>query len=206
MYSLIGLILFVIIVLSVSLSIIALFASKMSVNRHVSLASFFANILDFFYLPIKSIFDRFHDVTKLDMWMVSLKNMANFSRFKNTKNRLILAPHCMRSLNCPAHSTQFGIMCEECGRCMFDNLKKDAKKYNYKLYIVAGSSYIRHIVKKESADAALLIACYYELNKVMMSLKNKGIVTYGIPLMNDGCYATQVDYVNVKKTLQFLDE
>ena len=79
------------------------------------------------------------------------------------------------------------------------------KQYNYNLHIVAGSSYIRHIVKKESADGALLVACNYELNKVMRSLKRRNIVTYGVPLQNDGCFATRVDYdklINVMESLK----
>ncbi|AEH60467.1 protein of unknown function DUF116 [Methanosalsum zhilinae DSM 4017] len=206
MYSLIGILLFVVIGLSVILSFVALLASRMSLNRNVRLAGFFANILDFFYLPIKAFFHRCNDINKLDMWMVSLKNMANYSGFKKAKNRLILAPHCMRSLDCPASSTQFGITCTECGKCVFSDMKKDAKKFNYKLYIVAGSSYIRHIVKMEAADAALLVACHYELNKVMISLKSKNIITYAFPMENDGCYATEVDYEKFRNLLKDLNE
>ena len=206
MYSLIGIALVVIVVVSIFLVILALFMSRASLTRNVRLAGFFANILDFFYLPIKSIFYKYSETEKLERWMVSLKNMAHRSGFEKTKHRLLLAPHCMRALDCPAASTKFGIECISCGKCIFTKIKEDAERFNYTLYIVAGSSYIRHIVKKESADGALLLACNYELNKVMRSLKRKNIVTYGVPLLNDGCYATEIDYDNMIKVMEEFSE
>ena len=204
-YGMIGFGIFLIMVISVILTLLALFVGRLSLNRNVWLAGFFANILDFFYLPIKSLFFKFSDTRTFDKWMVSLKNTAHRSDFVKTQHRLLLTPHCMRSLECPAPSTRFGIECMSCGKCIFSQMKEDAKKYNYNLHIVAGSSYVRHIIKKQSADGALLVACNYELNKVMRSLKRKKIVTYGVPLLNDGCYDTKVDYdnlVNVMKNLK----
>lgn len=206
MYSLIGIALVTIVVVSIFLVILALFMSRASLTRNVRLAGFFANILDFFYLPIKSIFYKYSETEKLERWMVSLKNMAHRSGFEKTKHRLLLAPHCMRALDCPAASTKFGIECISCGKCIFSKIKEDAERFNYTLYIVAGSSYIRHIVKKESADGALLLACNYELNKVMRSLKRKNIVTYGVPLLNDGCYATRIDHDNLIKVMEEFSE
>lgn len=201
MYDLIGIALLVIVIVSVVLTILALLISRISLNRHVWLAIFFADVLDFFYLPTKSVFHRYADGRTLDTWMVSLKNMAHRSAFAKTERRLLLAPHCMRSLDCPASSTRFGIECVSCGKCVFSRMLKDAERFGYTLHIVAGSSYIRHIVKKESADGALLLACNYELNKVMRSLKRKKIVTYGIPLLMDGCYATEIDYENLIRVM-----
>lgn len=204
LYNLIGIALFFFIIISIILIVTALLVGRINLNRNVRLAGFFVNILDFFYLPIKIIFQKFSETSKLDKLMVTLRNTANKSSFKKTRNRLILAPHCMRSLDCPASSTRFGIKCMSCDKCILSSIKNDAKNYNYNLYIVAGSSYIRHIVKKESVDGALLLACYYELNKVMRHLKRHNIVTYGVPLIKDGCYATEIDYNNLKNVMQEL--
>lgn len=205
MYDLIGIALIAVVFVSISLVILALFVSRTSLHRNIWLAGFFVNVLDFFYLPIKAIFHKYSDTRKLEQWMVSLKNMANKSSFRNTKHRLLLAPHCMRSLDCPAASTKFGIECVSCGKCIFSKIKTDAERFKYTLYIVAGSSYVRHIIKKESADGALLLACHYELNKVMRSLKHKNITTYGVPLLNDGCYATELDYNKLIETMEYFN-
>ncbi len=205
MYDLIGIALSVIIVVSIVLALLALLISRISLNRHVWLAGIFADILDFFYLPIKAIFHRFADARTLDKWMVSLKNVAHRSDFAKTKHRLLLTPHCMRSLDCPAPSTRFGIQCRGCGKCIFSRMQEDADRFGYTLYIIAGSSYVRHVIKKESADGALLVACNYELNKVMRALKRKKIVTYGVPLLTDGCYNTEVEYENLIAVLESFD-
>ena len=206
MYDLIGISLAIIAVVSIFLVLLSLFMSRASLNMNICIPGFFANILDFFYLPIKTIFYKCSDTRKLEKWMVSLKNMAHKSGFKKTKHRLLLAPHCMRALDCPAASTKFGIECISCGKCIFTKVKADAERFNYTLHIIAGSSYIRHIVKKESADGALLLACNYELNKVMRSLKRSDIKTYGVPLLNDGCYATGIDYDNLVKVMEEFSE
>ena len=145
MYSLIGIALVVIVVVSIFLVILALFMSRASLTKNVRLAGFFANILDFFYLPIKSIFYKYSETEKLERWMVSLKNMAHRSGFQKTKHRLLLAPHCMRALDCPAASTKFGIECISCGKCIFTKIKEDAERFNYEYQVLSekwGGAYI----------------------------------------------------------------
>ncbi len=205
MYELIGIVISGIFVVSVVLALLALIISRISLTRNVWLAGVFADILDFLYLPIKAVFQRCSDTRTLDAWMVSLKNMAHKSAFAKTKHRLLLTPHCMRSLDCPAPSTRFGIQCTGCGKCVFSRMRDDADRFGYTLYIIAGSSYVRHVIKKESADGALLVACNYELNKVMRALKRKKLVTYGVPLLTDGCYNTSVDYENLISVLEGFD-
>lgn len=197
MYNLIGQALFISVIISFVLSSIALLVSRRSLTRSVFLAGFYADVLDFFYLPLRQIFLKFSDTRVLDKWMSSLKNRAHASAFAKTKKRIILAPHCMRSLDCPAHSTQTGIQCKLCGKCVFTRLKKDAEKYGYKVFIVTGSSFVKNILKMEDADGVLLIACDYEINKVMRALKGKKVTTYGVTMENDGCFGTQVDYQKV---------
>jgi hypothetical protein len=202
MYKLLGEIITFLVILSVLLAGIALAVSRISLNRQVWLAGFFAGVLDFFYLPLKFFFFKLSDTRKLDKWMVSLKNIANRNAFERTKKRMIIAPHCMRFLECPAASTRTGIECVSCGKCVFSKLKEDAARYGYRLYIVTGSSFVKHVIKEEKYEGALLIACDYELNKVMMGLKGKNIVTYGIPMYNDGCFNTGVDYGKVLQVME----
>jgi hypothetical protein len=201
-YSLIGEVVFVLIITSIILAGLALLVSRMSLSRNVWLAGSFAGILDFFYLPIKYFFYKFSDPRILDKWMVSLKNIAHRNDFKRTQNRIILAPHCMRAMDCPAHSTENGIQCISCGKCVFARLGRDAQKYGYRLFIITGSSFVKHVLKDHTIDGALLIACDYELNKVMMALKGTRIVTYGVPMLNDGCYNTQVEYNDIIRAFE----
>jgi hypothetical protein len=65
-----------------------------------------------------------------------------------------------------------------------------------------GSSFVKHILRDETIDGALLIACDYELIKVMQALKGTKVVTYGISMLNDGCYNTEVDYNKVTRAFE----
>ncbi len=206
MYKTIGILVTLIFLISVVLASMSLAVSRISLNRHVWLAGFFAKILDFFYMPLKYFFFKFSDTRVLDKWMVSLKNISNRNAFSRTKKRMMIAPHCMRSMECPASSKRTGIQCIACGKCVFSRLKEDALNYGYDLYIVTGSSFVKHVIKEKSYEGALLIACDYELNKVMMGLKGKNIVTYGIPMLNDGCFNTEVDYEKVIEALEMFSD
>ncbi|WP_135613104.1 DUF116 domain-containing protein [Methanococcoides sp. AM1] len=202
MYNLIGKLLLVFLGLSIFISALSLYVSRVSLTRSVWLSGFFANVLDFFFLPLKYFFCKFSDPRKLDRWMVSLKNSAHKSDFAKTKKRLMFVPHCMRSLDCPAYATKYGIQCKSCGKCVMGELKEDAKEYGYDLYIVTGSSFVKNILKDHYADGVLVIACDYEINKGMRSLAGTSVVTYGVPMLNDGCYNTKVDYDLVTDTMK----
>jgi uncharacterized protein len=206
MYSFIGKALLFAAFFSIFISIIALIVSRISLNRKVWLAGFFSNVLDFFYLPIKYFFYKFSDPRILDKWMVSLKNIAHAPDFSKTKKRIIVVPHCVRSLDCPAPSTIFGIQCQNCGKCILTQLRKDAEQHGYLLYIFTGSSAVTNILKHNPADGILAIACDYEINKGMRALNGEKIVTFGIPLLNDGCYNTKVDYKKVIDTIEYFDK
>ncbi|UGV40932.1 DUF116 domain-containing protein [Methanococcoides orientis] len=202
MYNLIGKLLLVFLGLSIFISALSLYVSRVSLTRSVWLSGFFANVLDFFFLPLKYLFCKFSDPRKLDRWMVSLKNSAHKSDFAKTKKRLMFVPHCMRSLDCPAYATKYGIQCKSCGNCVMGELKEDAKEYGYDLYIVTGSSFVKNILRDHYADGVLVIACDYEINKGMRSLAGTSVVTYGVPMLNDGCYNTKVDYDLVTDTMK----
>lgn len=79
MYNLIGQALFISMLASFILSGIALLVSRRSLTRSVYLAGFFANVLDFFYLPLRQIFLKFSDTRVLDKWMASLKKIGLIS-------------------------------------------------------------------------------------------------------------------------------
>jgi hypothetical protein len=156
----------------------------------VPLKAFSVFVLDFFYVPLKRAFGALGQVAALDEMMVALKNRANRRRFARTRRRLLLAPQCLRHIDCPAPSTGRGILCEACGRCKLDGIVEEAKRLGYGAYIVAGSSFIARLIEQEKPDGALLIACPYECNKVMMALGR--LATYAVYLDKDGCVSTDI--------------
>ncbi len=179
--------------IAVVLVAVSLFFGYIALKRRIMLYSFFAAVLDFFYMPLKTLYARFDKVKKLDAVMVKLKNEANKKRYEKTRKRILLAPHCMRSLDCPAPSARNGIQCKSCGKCPYAEIRKVASGLGIKVFILTGSSAVKYIVKSEKFESILLLACNYELNKVMRSLAPHNIVSYGVPLTKDGCFNTEAD-------------
>ncbi|NOR84920.1 DUF116 domain-containing protein [archaeon] len=201
MYELIGEIIVGASIIAIILTSLSVIVGYFSLKRKMIFCGFFANVLDFFYMPLKQIYAIFSDTKNLDELMVSLKNKSHYKKFLKTKKRVIFAPHCMRHIKCPASSTRDGIQCISCGLCPFTELKKKCVEKGYDLYILPGSSSIKHIVSEKIYDGALLIACTYELNKVMRFLDRTGIITYGVALSKDGCYNTKVNSLNVYQAM-----
>jgi hypothetical protein len=157
-------------------------------------------VLDFLYLPLKMAFGVLRRVPKLDALMVTLKNRANRSRFARSRRRLLLAPQCLRHLECPATSTRRGILCERCGLCKVAAIFEEAERLGYGLYLLTGSSFVPQIVEEEKPEAALLVACPYECNKVMMALGR--LATCAVSLERDGCVSTDVSVERVAEAMR----
>jgi hypothetical protein len=166
-------------------------AGRVRRGRGAPLKRFSVFVLDFLYLPLKMLFGLFGRTSRLDERMVALRNRVNREPFIHSSRRLLLAPQCLRDLECPAPSTRRGILCKECGRCTVGDIAAEARRLGYQLYLLTGSAFIPTLVAEERPDAALLVACPYECNKVMMALG--GLTTYAVPLTRDGCVGTDVD-------------
>jgi uncharacterized protein len=157
-------------------------------------------VLDFLYLPLKMAFGALGRGGRLDELMVALRNRVNARCFARAKHRLLLAPQCLRHLECPAPGTRRGILCQECGRCKVGDLLAESRRLGYSLFLLTGSAYIPTLVAEEKPDAALLVACPYECNKVMMALR--GLPTVAVWLDRDGCVATDVNLERVVAAMQ----
>jgi len=146
-------------------------------------------VLEWLYSPLRWLFHKLGRGQLLDGAMVELRNRANERRFACSQRRILLAPHCLRSVECPAVSTQDGIKCVRCGKCPFATILAQADELGYRTYILAGSSFIPAIIRRDRPEGILLLACPYESNKVMMHLR--GLATYAVCLTRDGCVLTE---------------
>lgn len=197
------------IVIALAFSILLLFAAfyicQTRLQKNPLSASWASYIMDFFYKPLLAFYIFIYkSPDKLHKTMADLKNNAQRKKFAQTKKRIVLAPHCMRHIECKAQTTRTGIQCTACGKCDFAEVKKMTEAHGYKLYIITGSSFVKHILKHPDAkgtDGVLAIGCNYEINKGMRELKRTKIMTYGIPLLSSGCYNTKIDLEDFEKQL-----
>ncbi|MCL2141822.1 MAG: DUF116 domain-containing protein [Methanimicrococcus sp.] len=197
MYAELGLFVVFFLIVSVIFLSAAFYIAHTRLKRIRYFANLAVHIMDFFYKPILAIYMFIYkSPDKLHKKMTDLKNNAHRHNFKKTTDRIILAPHCMRHSDCKARTTRTGIQCTSCGKCDFAAIKALAEKYGYRLYIITGSSFVKHILKNpesKGTDGVLAIGCAYEINKGMREMKHTKLSTMGIPLLTSGCYNTKID-------------
>lgn len=138
------------------------------------------------------IFFNFNDLL-IDEIGIDLRNRVNRQEFKklNATDVIMVLPHCLRSLNCPAVLGESGIECVCCGQCSISSIKKICDDKRLDVYIVPGSTFIKNVVRKRPFKGVIGVACPVDLNSAMTSLES--FVPQGVYLLKDGCINTLVD-------------
>lgn len=134
---------------------------------------------------------------------IELYNKYYAEDYKKASNKVMVLPHCLRDLKCPAKLGKDGIGCVFCKKCPLGDIIKAAEEKNIDVYIVPGSTFLKRILKEKKPDAVFGVACYSDLFHVMNYLSRKGIPTQGQLLLTDGCVCTTVD---VKELLNNINE
>ncbi|HPD15377.1 MAG TPA: DUF116 domain-containing protein [Planctomycetota bacterium] len=164
------------------------------------LKRFALGVLELLYLPLRMLWGALPVKAPLDVLMVRLRNEANRGRLAVARRGLVLAPACLRHLACAAPSSRRGIQCGRCGLCKLQAIHEEGARVGWRVFILTGSAYVPRLVAEERPEAALLVACAHECNKVMMALGR--LPTYGVPLTRNGCVATDVDLDRVRAALR----
>jgi hypothetical protein len=118
--------------------------------------------------------------------------------------RIVFVPHCMRNVaTCVAVDKGGYYICANCGGCKIDAISKLVKQLNYKaLYIAKGGRSIEKIVKEERPEAIVGIACFFEGDQAFKLLKDVHIAVQFVPLIKDGCAATDTDLAKVERVIE----
>ncbi len=108
--------------------------------------------------------------------------------------RLLLLPHCLRKAEtCPAEYDEFGLLCQSCGACRLNELKRQAESLGYRVLIAEGSPIVLKMVVEGQADAILGAACLNSLEKALEKVLQVGIPCMAVPLLTNGCRNTTID-------------
>jgi hypothetical protein len=163
----------------------------------------FLYIMDNFYSLLLKIFllvgteDTFYKIG------IDFYNKYYADKFSNTKNKILILPHCLRDIKCPAKLGADGIECVFCKKCPLGEIVKTAKENDYRIYIVPGSTFLKRILKENKPDGVFGVACYRDLFYGMNYLSRKGIAPQGQALLKDGCINTMV---NVEELIERLNQ
>ena len=110
------------------------------------------------------------------------------------ERRLLLLPQCLRTrAECPAVLDEWGLLCQECGRCPLGALQQEAVALGYATLIAEGTSAVSGLLKEGKLDAVIGASCLPALEQSFRHIAEEAVPALAIPLLRDGCDATVVD-------------
>ena len=81
----------------------------------------------------------------------------------DSKEVMILAPHCLQWSECPYKITKDINNCKRCGKCVIDELHSLSQKYDINFVVATGGTLARKFVKELKPKAVVAIACERDL-------------------------------------------
>ena len=108
--------------------------------------------------------------------------------------RLLLLPKCLRNQEkCQGTFDEFGLICEHCGSCIIDEFKTRAEQHGYAVLIAEGSPVVMSLIETGKIEAVVGVSCMAVLERVFPYMEAGAVPGIAIPLLYDGCSATDVD-------------
>lgn len=119
------------------------------------------------------------------------------------ERRLLLLPQCMRDFkDCPAEMDEFGLLCEECGRCSIGELQSMAEDLGYVVLVAEGSTVVSRLLDGGKIDAVIGVSCLHALEKSFPHMADGAIPGLAIPLNESGCVGTTTDLEQVRTAIR----
>ncbi|MDR1941509.1 MAG: DUF116 domain-containing protein [Endomicrobium sp.] len=140
-----------------------------------------------------------------DLLYIKKKNKEFRKKFAATsfKDRIVLAPRCMRNLSvCAAIEEGPYFICQNCGACTIGKIESLMKELGYgSLYVLKGGSAVPKIIKEQKPKAVVGIACCVEAEPLFKISEDENVVTQFVLLLKDGCANTDADIEKIKEVL-----
>ena len=119
------------------------------------------------------------------------------------ERRLLLLPQCLRDFkDCPASIDEFGLLCEECGRCSIGELQALAEDLGYVVLVAEGSTVVSRLLEGGKVDAVIGVSCLNALEKSFPHMADGAIPGLAIPLNDNGCIGTKTDDDHVRSAIR----
>lgn len=107
--------------------------------------------------------------------------------------RMLLLPPCLRSSSgCRASFDEYGLLCQQCGRCVIGPMIGKAEALGYSVLVAEGTSVVSSLIKQAEIEAVVGVSCMPALERTFPALSTYAIPGLAIPLLADGCKDTSV--------------
>lgn len=143
-----------------------------------------------------------------DLIEANIKNSLHKTHFLNANKRVLFLPHCCRKYMDSRCKATFdpetaSYLCAHCSKdCQVHKATLLAKKQNYDVYVLPGSSCVKKIFQKKTYDGIVGVACTEEIGLATKILERANIASQNIPLIKNGCAATQFNFVTLQRILK----
>jgi len=142
-----------------------------------------------------------------DLIDVEARNLVERERFIKTQKRAVFLPHCSRKYMDNRCQASFdpnipSYVCAHCSPdCLINRATALAKEKGYDVYVLPGSSCISKILKEQSYEGIVGVACGEEIRLSGELLENKQIAGQAVPLIKNGCANTFFNFETLLNTL-----
>jgi len=143
-----------------------------------------------------------------DLINANIKNSLHQESFHCTNKRVLFLPHCCRKYmdaRCKAdfNAETSSYCCKYCSEdCQVNLATKLAKKENYDVYVLPGSSCVKKIFQKNSYEGVVGVACTEEIVLVTEILEQLHVASQNIPLIKNGCSSTKFNFDTLQNIIQ----
>ena len=162
-------------------------------------------LIGLLYQPARALLKRLgRSPRKIELAGIDLLNLYSRCAFRAVapEKRLLMLPHCLRHLECPAKTTfSEGIKCVLCGKCGIAQIERACREHGVHCYIAMGSQFAYRILREQNPEAVLGVACANDLFRTMYETNRAGLPMTGILLSRDGCIMTDVDWTEITDTI-----
>jgi len=142
-----------------------------------------------------------------DLVDIYVRNHSGRERFQNAKRRALFLPHCSRKYmdnRCQAHFDPKipSYICAHCSPdCLVNQGTTFGKKKGYDVYVLPGGSCVIELLKNNSYEGIVGVACSQELKMAESVLKGLNLAGQAVPLAKNGCANTSFNIRSLERVL-----
>ena len=165
------------------------------------------------YLIVKSIFPilskiaQFIGISKDEIRKIFIKINNSYiysNKYKiNSKDLIILIPHCIQNHSCKLKVTNNIDNCKKCGICKINDLLKLKEKYNTKIFVATGGTLARKIIVDNKPKAVIAVACERDLTSGVREVNKIPVLGVFNARPNGPCVDTDINIKEIEDAINF---
>jgi uncharacterized protein len=123
-----------------------------------------------------------------------------------SKDLLILLPHCLQNSECSIKITNDIRNCKMCGKCDIKQIIELCDKYNVTAVVATGGTLAREWIKKLKPKSIIAVACERDLASGINEVKLIPVIGVLNDRPNGPCHNTKVSIENLEEAIKFFIE